>query len=40
MTDIFAHVTVLEVPTGLLLFLAGFAIGALVVKALGRFTTD
>ena len=37
MIDALAHITPLEVPTGLLLFLAGLACGALATSLIRHF---
>ena len=37
MTNALAHITPVEAPVGLLVFLAGFAVGALVMLLVRRF---
>ena len=37
MLTLFAHITPVEAPAGLLLFLVGFAAGALAVSLVSRF---
>lgn len=39
MINFLAHVTPVEAPAGVLLFVAGFFAGALVMRLAGRFRT-